>query len=50
VATKWKHHIDISLVAMWVSFGEQLINDINRLKRHFPAVPIKLILIAPDDE
>jgi len=33
-----------------VSFGEQLINDIDRLKRHFPAVPIKLILIAPDDD
>lgn len=33
-----------------VSFGEQLINDINRLKRHFPAVPIKLILIAPDED
>jgi hypothetical protein len=32
-----------------VSFGEQLINDIDRLKRHFPAVPIKLILIAPDE-
>jgi hypothetical protein len=33
-----------------VSFGEQLINDIDRLKRHFPAVPIKLILIAPDED
>lgn len=33
-----------------VSFGEQLINDIERLKRHFPAVPIKLILVGPDEE
>jgi hypothetical protein len=28
-----------------VSYGEQLIYDIERLKRHFPAVPIKIILI-----
>ncbi len=28
-----------------VSYGEQLIGDIERLKRHFPAVPIKVILI-----
>ncbi len=28
-----------------VSFGEQLIYDIERLKRHFPAVPVKVILI-----
>ena len=32
-----------------VSFGEQLIYDIERLKRHFPAVPIKIILIDVDD-
>jgi len=25
-----------------VSYGEQLINDIERLKRHFPAVPVKV--------
>lgn len=31
-----------------VSYGEQLINDIERLKRHFPAVPIKLILVDVD--
>lgn len=30
--------------------NQELTNDIKRLKRHFPAVPIKLILIAPDDE
>jgi len=28
-----------------VSYGEQLISDIRRLRRHFPAVPIKVILI-----
>lgn len=31
-----------------VSYGEQLIYDIGRLKRHFPAVPVMVILIAPD--
>ena len=28
-----------------VSYGEQLAYDIERLKRHFPAVPVKVILI-----
>lgn len=28
-----------------VSYGEQLVYDIERLKRHFPAVPVKLILV-----
>lgn len=28
-----------------VSYGEQLIFDIERLKRHFPAVPVKVILV-----
>lgn len=28
-----------------VSFGEQLVYDIERLKRHFPAVSIKVIMI-----
>lgn len=28
-----------------VSYGEQLIGDILRLRRHFPAVPVKVILI-----
>lgn len=32
-----------------VSYGEQLIYDIERLKRHFPAVPVKVILINVDD-
>ncbi len=31
-----------------VSYGEQLIYDIERLKRHFPAVPVKVILIDDD--
>jgi len=31
-----------------VSYGEQLVYDIERLKRHFPAVPIKIILIDED--
>jgi len=32
-----------------VSYGEQLVYDIERLERHFPAVPIKIILIDVDD-
>ncbi len=32
-----------------VSYGEQLVYDIERLKRHFPAVPIKVILVDADD-
>jgi len=31
-----------------VSYGEHLVYDIERLKRHFPAVPIKVILINAD--
>jgi len=31
-----------------VSYGEQLVYDIERLKRHFPAVPVKVILIDQD--
>ncbi|MDQ7053080.1 MAG: BglII/BstYI family type II restriction endonuclease [candidate division KSB1 bacterium] len=31
-----------------VSYGEQLVYDIERLKRHFPAVPVKIILIDID--
>ncbi len=33
-----------------VSYGEQLVYDIERLKRHFPAVPVKVILIDTDEE
>lgn len=32
-----------------VSYGEQLVYDIERLKRHFPAVPVKVILVDADD-
>ncbi len=28
-----------------VSYGEQLVYDIERLKRHFPAAPVKVILV-----
>ena len=28
-----------------VSYGEQLNFDIERLRRHFPAVPVKVILV-----
>jgi hypothetical protein len=28
-----------------VSYGEQLVYDIERLRRHFPAVPVKVILV-----
>lgn len=31
-----------------VSYGEHLVYDIERLKRHFPAVPVKVILIEPE--
>ena len=32
-----------------VSYGEQLVYDIERLKRHFPAVPVKVILLDVDN-
>jgi len=32
-----------------VAYGEQLVFDINRLRRHFPMVPVKIILIDVDD-
>ena len=32
-----------------VSYGEQLVYDIERLKRHFPAVPVKVVLIDVDE-
>ena len=28
-----------------VSYGEQLVYDIERLERHFPSVPVKIILV-----
>lgn len=33
-----------------VSYGEQLVYDIERLKRHFPAVPVYVILIDVEGE
>lgn len=33
-----------------VSYGEQLVYDIERLKRHFPAVPVKVMLIDVDPD
>jgi hypothetical protein len=36
-----------------VSYGEQLVYDIERLRKHFPAVPVKVILVdveLPPDE
>ncbi len=32
-----------------VSYGEQLVYDIERLKRHFPAVPVKIMIIDEDE-
>ncbi len=32
-----------------VSYGEQLVYDIERLKRHFPAVPVKVILVDAEE-
>lgn len=37
-----------SQMSTGVSYGEQLVHDIERLKRHFPAVPVKVILIDTD--
>jgi len=34
-----------SQMSSGVSYGEQLVYDIERLKRHFPAVPVKVLLI-----
>ena len=32
-----------------VSYGEQLVYDIERLRRHFPAVPVKVMLVDVDE-
>jgi hypothetical protein len=37
-----------SQMSSGVSYGEQLVYDIERLKRHFPAVPVKVILVDVD--
>ncbi len=41
-------HILSREMSSGVSYGEHLIYDIERLKRHFPAVPVKVILIEAD--
>jgi hypothetical protein len=41
------HHLQKEM-SSGVSYGEQLIYDIERLKRHFPAVPVKVLLIDAD--
>jgi hypothetical protein len=41
------HHLQKEM-SSGVSYGEQLVYDIERLKRHFPAVPVKVILINAD--
>jgi hypothetical protein len=33
-----------------VSYGGQLVFDIERLKRHFPSVPVAIILIGCDED
>ncbi len=33
-----------------VAYGEQLVHDMLRLRRHFPAVPVWVVLVAPDEE
>jgi hypothetical protein len=38
------HHL-YSEMSSGVSYGEQLVFDIERLRKHFPAVPVKIILI-----
>ncbi|MGA2232467.1 MAG: BglII/BstYI family type II restriction endonuclease [Tepidisphaeraceae bacterium] len=38
------HHMH-NQMSSGTSFGEQLLWDIGRLRRHFPAVPVKIILI-----
>jgi len=42
------HALQVSM-SSGVSYGEQLVYDIERLKRHFPAVPVKVILIDADE-
>lgn len=32
-----------------VAYGEQLVHDIRRLRRHFPAVPLWIVMIVPED-
>lgn len=41
------HHMHKQM-SSGTSYGEQLLYDIGRLRRHFPAVPVKIILIDVD--
>ncbi len=41
------HHMHRQM-SSGTSYGEQLLWDIGRLRRHFPAVPVKIILIDVD--
>jgi len=43
------HHLHKQM-SSGVSYGEQLVSDIERLKRNFPSVPVKIILIDVDEE
>lgn len=43
------HHLHKQM-STGVSYGEQLVYDIERLKRHFPAVPVYVILIDVEPE
>jgi hypothetical protein len=42
------HHLQKQM-SSGVSYGEQLVYDIERLRKHFPAVPVKIILVDTDD-
>lgn len=43
------HHLHRRM-SSGVSYGEQLVFDIERLKRHFPAVPVLVLLIDAEEE
>ncbi len=43
------HHLHRHM-SSGVAYGEQLVFDIERLKRHFPAVPVKVILVDADEQ
>lgn len=43
------HHLKKQM-SSGVSYGEQLVYDIERLKRHFPAVPVYVLLIDIEPE
>ncbi len=43
------HHLHRQM-SSGVSYGEQLIFDMERLKRHFPAVPVLVLLIDAEEE